>query len=506
MAADLEAADQHRKELVANVSHELRTPIAALRAVLENVVDGVSDADPETMRTALKQTERLGRLVEHLLDLSRLDNGVVPLHARRFEVWPYLSGVLKEANMVASARAGIASGSGSHTRTDVHLHLDVSPPELTAHADPERLHQVVANLIDNAVKHSPPHGRVTVQARRGDGPRSPGAGGPGRGPRHPRVGAAPGLRAVQPRRRAGRRTGRGSDGGTGLGLAIARWAVDLHGGRIGVAESARGCRIQVTLPGLRRCQVDVEFEAEPQDPYGSAADTRDRRGSHGVPARSRVPTVAAEPRLFPAISMRRNPLFECDLHDDDPPGLHLRGHGGVAFIPAVHHLVKRKRAVAAVSPQSPSSSSISTDQDGQGKNPAAAFGPNEWLVDEIYQQYLQDPNSVDRAWWDFFADYKPGGRRRGGRAGTRGRGGRRGHRAAAAPAAPAAPAPAAPPAAASPRPPSPPPRPPRPRSPPRRSGRRRKAAPAKPAPAKPAAAKPAAAAGRRPRPRPVPST
>ncbi|KOV71464.1 alpha-ketoglutarate decarboxylase [Streptomyces sp. AS58] len=94
------------------------------------------------------------------------------------------------------------------------------------------------------------------------------------------------------------------------------------------------------------------------------------------------------------------------------------GHGGVAFISAVHHLVKRKRAVAAVSPESPSNASSSatlraggastTDTDSAGKNPAAAFGPNEWLVDEIYQQYLQDPNSVDRAWWDFFADYKPG--------------------------------------------------------------------------------------------------
>jgi 2-oxoglutarate dehydrogenase E1 component len=61
-----------------------------------------------------------------------------------------------------------------------------------------------------------------------------------------------------------------------------------------------------------------------------------------------------------------------------------------------------------VSPQSPNSSSVSTDTDGQGQSPAAGFGPNEWLVDEIYQQYLQDPNSVDRAWWDFFADYKPG--------------------------------------------------------------------------------------------------
>ncbi|MFD9326969.1 ATP-binding protein [Streptomyces sp. NPDC060065] len=249
MADELEAQDRQRKELVANVSHELRTPIAGLRAVLENVVDGVSAADPETMRTALKQTERLGRLVETLLDLSRLDNGVVPLRQRRFEVWPYLSGVLKEANMVSSARAGIASGSGSHTRTDVHLHLDVSPPELTAHADPERIHQVVANLIDNAVKHSPPHGRVTVKARRGDHPESLALEILDEGPGIPK---SEWHRVFERFNRGGVPSphGPGSDGGTGLGLAIARWAVDLHGGRIGVAESQRGCRIQVVLPGL----------------------------------------------------------------------------------------------------------------------------------------------------------------------------------------------------------------------------------------------------------------
>ncbi|WP_028797971.1 HAMP domain-containing sensor histidine kinase [Streptomyces purpureus] len=247
MADDLEAVDRHRKELVANVSHELRTPIAALRAVLENVVDGVSEADPETMRTALKQTERLGRLVETLLDLSRLDNGVVTLKSRRFEVWPYLSGVLREANLAAAQR-GLSSTSGLHTRTDVHLHLDVSPPELTARADAERLHQVMANLIDNAVKHSPPHGRVTVRARRGAWPESLELEVEDEGPGIPE----------SERRTVFERFNRGSvpaqkgpvsDGGTGLGLAIARWAVDLHGGRIGVAESARGCRIQVTLPG-----------------------------------------------------------------------------------------------------------------------------------------------------------------------------------------------------------------------------------------------------------------
>ncbi|WP_328432093.1 multifunctional oxoglutarate decarboxylase/oxoglutarate dehydrogenase thiamine pyrophosphate-binding subunit/dihydrolipoyllysine-residue succinyltransferase subunit [Streptomyces sp. NBC_00453] len=132
-----------------------------------------------------------------------------------------------------------------------------------------------------------------------------------------------------------------------------------------------------------------------------------------------------------------------------------------------------------MSPQSPSNSSISTDADQAGKNPAAAFGPNEWLVDEIYQQYLQDPNSVDRAWWDFFADYKPGAAAAPAPAGTAAAGAAETTTpapapAAQAPAAPAVPAPA--PAAA------PAPAPAKPAA----------AAPA-PAPAKPAAAKPAAA-------------
>ncbi|MEG9553276.1 hypothetical protein V5N34_34925, partial [Streptomyces baarnensis] len=92
-----------------------------------------------------------------------------------------------------------------------------------------------------------------------------------------------------------------------------------------------------------------------------------------------------------------------------------------------------------MSSQSPSNSSISTDQASPGTNPAAAFGANEWLVDEIYQQYLQDPSSVDRAWWDFFADYKPGA------TGTADKPAP-GAGASGAPAAEAAPAPAAAPA------------------------------------------------------------
>ncbi|MEV5435386.1 multifunctional oxoglutarate decarboxylase/oxoglutarate dehydrogenase thiamine pyrophosphate-binding subunit/dihydrolipoyllysine-residue succinyltransferase subunit [Streptomyces sp. NPDC052682] len=101
-----------------------------------------------------------------------------------------------------------------------------------------------------------------------------------------------------------------------------------------------------------------------------------------------------------------------------------------------------------MSPQSPSNSSISTETetDRAGKNPAAAFGANEWLVDEIYQQYLQDPNSVDRAWWDFFADYKPGAPAAPAPAGTAAAGaaGTTSTAQQSAPAASAAPAPAAP--------------------------------------------------------------
>ncbi|PJN42516.1 2-oxoglutarate dehydrogenase E1 component [Streptomyces sp. CB02959] len=125
--------------------------------------------------------------------------------------------------------------------------------------------------------------------------------------------------------------------------------------------------------------------------------------------------------------------------------------------------------------QSPNSASVSAEQEEQRKNPAAAFGSNEWLVDEIYQQYLQDPNSVDRAWWDFFADYKPGQ-----------------PAADAAPAAPApsAPAPAAAPAAEAPKPPAAAPAKPAASAAPA-------PAPAKNAPAKPAA-KPAPAAKQSP--------
>ncbi|TMR91742.1 sensor histidine kinase, partial [Nonomuraea basaltis] len=156
MAADLGEVDRQRRELVANVSHELRTPITGLRAVLENVVDGVSAPDPVTMRTALAQTERLGRLVAQLLDLSRLDSGVRLIESEAIELAPLIEQAVLEAALA---------------REDVVIRPDV-PGDLVVRADPDLLAQVLANLLDNAVRHSPPDGVVTVTgAAEGDGVR-----------------------------------------------------------------------------------------------------------------------------------------------------------------------------------------------------------------------------------------------------------------------------------------------------------------------------------------------
>ena len=101
MAAELAETDRVRRDLVANVSHELRTPLTALQATLENIVDGVATADPETLHTMLAQVERLGRLVTQLLDLSRLEAGTVPLDRQDFAIEPVLAHAVREQKLHA---------------------------------------------------------------------------------------------------------------------------------------------------------------------------------------------------------------------------------------------------------------------------------------------------------------------------------------------------------------------------------------------------------------------
>ncbi len=235
MADDLQQADAFRRELVANVSHELRTPVAALQAQLENVVDGVVEPDPATMQAALAQTERLGRLVTYLLDLSRLEAGDMPLDVTDLRLGDFLRQAADEASLVAGPRR-------------VRFEVDVTPPGLTVPADPERLHQVLANLLHNAVRHSPPGDVVRLVA-------AP----VGRSVQIDVVDNGPGI-APEDRAHVFERfvrgnspavTGQISTGGTGLGLAIVRWAVELHGGRIEVADTTTGATMRITLPRER---------------------------------------------------------------------------------------------------------------------------------------------------------------------------------------------------------------------------------------------------------------
>ena len=231
MAAQLGEVDRVRRELVANVSHELRTPISALQAVLENLVDGVEPADPETLRTMLRQAERLGTLVTQLLDLSRLESGAVPLQRQSFELRPLLDGAADETRL---------------RTVGVDVTVTVDPPGATADGDPERVHQVVANLLDNAVRHSPAGGTVDVRAIGGRAgvtievcDEGPGISEDERSKVFERFYRADSARSSK-------------DGGAGLGLAIARWIVDLHGGDIRVeTRQPHGCRMVVELPAAR---------------------------------------------------------------------------------------------------------------------------------------------------------------------------------------------------------------------------------------------------------------
>jgi signal transduction histidine kinase len=229
MAADLDMADRQRRELIANVSHELRTPIFALQAVLENIVDGVEVPDPATMRTALAQTERLGRLVTELLDLSRIDAGAIALDRQPFNVAKFLDAAVREADINAAAAGRV-------------VHFIASAPDADAVADPERLHQVLANLLDNAARHSPAGGRITAEARRDDTDLIFEVADEG-----PGIPPSERERVFERFTRGSTGSARTDGGGTGLGLAIAYWIAQMHGGSIAVLD-APGCRIQVRIP------------------------------------------------------------------------------------------------------------------------------------------------------------------------------------------------------------------------------------------------------------------
>jgi signal transduction histidine kinase len=225
MAADLADVERNRKELVANVSHELRTPIAGLRATLENIADGVAEPTPEVIAAMLERVGRLQRLVTDLLDLSRLEAGTAPLH-------------LEPVHLASLVSAAADDCRRDHPSANITSSVDSAA---YVNADPERLHQVLANLLDNGVRHGGPS--VAVSSRRSSADMV-------------EIVVAdhgPGL-ADDDRERIFDRfyratDGRDDSGGTGLGLAIVRWIVDLHGGHVVIEPNEpSGARFVVSLP------------------------------------------------------------------------------------------------------------------------------------------------------------------------------------------------------------------------------------------------------------------
>lgn len=240
MSERLEASDRMRREmetarrhLFAAISHDLRTPLASIRAMVEAIDDGVV-TDAETtqryVRNVLGEVHRLSGLIDDLFELSRLDAGALTLHLEPGSLHDLVSDTL-EAIQVQAIEKGL------HLRGAVAGDL---PPVMM---DVARIQRVLMNLLQNAIRHTPPDGTILLEAREE--------------PTAVRVDVVDSGEGVAPedlphifeRFYRGEKSRVRGQGGTGLGLAIARGLVEAHGGRIW-AQSApgEGARFSFVLP------------------------------------------------------------------------------------------------------------------------------------------------------------------------------------------------------------------------------------------------------------------
>lgn len=232
MAATLEGIEQRRRELVSDLTHELRTPLTVLKGYLEGLADGAIEPTPDIYERLARETTRMQRLVNDLQELSKMEAGYLPIDARPLELKPLLASVV---NRFADQL----------TENSPQMLLDCPPEMPRVSADPERVEQIIVNLISNALRYTT-QGSVVVKVY----------------PEPDRVWiavidtglgiAATDLPHVFERFwRADRSRDRHS-GGTGIGLAICRRLVDLHGGTIEAeSELNRGSTFRFSLPIVR---------------------------------------------------------------------------------------------------------------------------------------------------------------------------------------------------------------------------------------------------------------
>jgi signal transduction histidine kinase len=234
--ARLRELDQLKSDFLGNVSHELRTPLASIKGFVDNLLDGVAGPLAERQRHYLARVrdnaDRLSRMVSDLLDLTRIEAGKV-------ELWPQAldpSGAVGDA--VESFRP-LARTRGVELRVD-------RQPSRPVWADPDKVQQILTNLVSNAIKFTPAAGRVTVRVR----PQGEAA------VRVEVEDTGPGIPPEDRERvfdkfyQVGRVDG-DRPGGSGLGLTIARHLVELHGGRVWVDSAVgAGSTFVVVLPAV----------------------------------------------------------------------------------------------------------------------------------------------------------------------------------------------------------------------------------------------------------------
>jgi two-component system, OmpR family, phosphate regulon sensor histidine kinase PhoR len=221
-----------RKDFVANVSHELRTPLSLIKGYVETLLNGAKD-DPaisvKFLRTIERNADRLKLLIEDLLTISELEAGRIELQLQPLNLQPLAAKVLEDLETRASAR---------------QITLNSRIASLQVEGDPSRVEQVLANLVDNAIKYGRPGGNVTLDARgSADGLIEVSV-----------VDDGPGIppdaieRIFERFYRADKARSR-EQGGTGLGLSIVKHIVQSHGGKVWAAsEPGRGATFFFTLP------------------------------------------------------------------------------------------------------------------------------------------------------------------------------------------------------------------------------------------------------------------
>ena len=225
------AAEAARRDLIAAVSHDLRTPLTSLRLLAEAVDDDIVDEATRRRYLATMSTHvrALGSLIDDLFELSRLEAGDSGWSLERVRLDELVDETVAAMRPEAEARRVAVLA-------EVPAGLDA------AQANPEKVQRVLFNLIQNAIRHTPADGSVTVRAGTADGVVEIEVTDTGEG-----ITAADRGRVFDPFFRGGREAARTRQG-AGLGLAISRAIVEAHGGRIWLADSVAGTSVRFSLP------------------------------------------------------------------------------------------------------------------------------------------------------------------------------------------------------------------------------------------------------------------